>query len=558
MNKKNVVANRYEVVQHIGQGGMADVFLAIDTILNRHVAIKILRSDQSTDAISILRFEREAQAATTLAHPNIVEIYDVGEYKNHHYIVMEYVAGKTLKKVIRDRAPLLNLEAVDTMKQLTSAVAEAHKRGIIHRDIKPQNVIVKSDGSLKILDFGIATAKGSAQLTQANNVMGSVHYLAPELAKGEPASPKSDIYALGIVFYEMLTGDVPFKADQAVQIALQHMREPMPSVRKANPNVPQSVENIIIRATAKNPRLRYQSCDEMLKDLEKCMSPEHQNDKPLSLNDPIDKTPTKQEKEDTKVGVTRSTSLSRVANKRTKIYITAILVLFAMFAVIAGLFLAGILPPKSRNVTVPNVSNMDIAQATSALENEDLEVDTDNITYQLSKDSIEGVVIGTEPASSSEVERHSKVKLIVSSGVGEEMPNYVGKNIDDVKASLPSSIHLIEKEEQSDKKPGMIIRQEGVAAGDLYDTAGETDVTLYYVPYVKVTIPADIIGKPIEEATSQLEAMGVTVVRAHRDTSALSQSEIDKIKVGTVIETMPAAGSEYTQKKDSYVTLYFY
>ena len=558
MNKKNVVANRYEVVQHIGQGGMADVFLAIDTILNRHVAIKILRSDQSTDAISILRFEREAQAATTLAHPNIVEIYDVGEYKNHHYLVMEYVAGKTLKKVIRDRAPLLNLEAVDTMKQLTSAVAEAHKRGIIHRDIKPQNVIVKSDGSLKILDFGIATAKGSAQLTQANNVMGSVHYLAPELAKGEPASPQSDIYALGIVFYEMLTGDVPFKADQAVQIALQHMREPMPSVRKANPNVPQSVENIIIRATAKNPRLRYQSCDEMLKDLEKCMLPEHQNDKPLSLKDPIDKTPTKQEKEDTKVGVTRSTSLSRVANKRTKIYVTAILVLFAMFAVIAGLFLAGILPPKSKNVTVPNVSNMDITQATSALENEDLEVDTDNITYQLSKDSIEGVVIGTEPASSSEVERHSKVKLIVSSGVGEEMPNYVGKNIDDVKASLPSSIHVIEKEEQSDKKPGTIIRQEGVAAGELYDTAGETDVTLYYVPYVKVTIPADIVGKPIEEATSQLEAMGVTVVRAHRDTSALSQSEIDKIKVGTVIETMPAAGSEYTQKKDSYVTLYFY
>lgn len=558
MNKKNVVANRYEVVQHIGQGGMADVFLAIDTILNRHVAIKILRSDQSTDAISILRFEREAQAATTLAHPNIVEIYDVGEYKNHHYIVMEYVAGKTLKKVIRDRAPLLNLEAVDTMKQLTSAVAEAHKRGIIHRDIKPQNVIVKSDGSLKILDFGIATAKGSAQLTQANNVMGSVHYLAPELAKGEPASPQSDIYALGIVFYEMLTGDVPFKADQAIQIALQHMREPMPSVRKANPNVPQSVENIIIRATAKNPKLRYQSCDEMLNDLEKCMSPEHQNDKPLSLNDPIDKTPTKQEKEDIKAGMTRSTSLSRIANKRTKIYITAILVLFAMFAVIAGLFLAGILPPKSKNVTVPNVSNMDVAQATAALQEQDLEVDQDDITYQLSKDSIEGVVIGTEPASSSEVERHSKVKLIVSSGVGQEMPNYVGKNIDDVKASLPSAIHLIEKEEQSDKKPGTIIRQEGVAAGELYDTAGETDLTLYYVPYIKVTIPADIIGKPIEDATAQLEAMGVTVVRAHRDTSALPQSEIDKIKVGTVIETIPAAGSEYTQKKDSYVTLYFY
>ena len=233
-NRKNVIADRYEVVSHIGQGGMADVFLAVDTILNRQVAIKILRADLSTDAVSILRFEREAQAAAALAHPNIVEIYDVGDYKGHHYIVMEYVTGKTLKQVIRSRGPLVNEEAVDIMKQLCSAISEAHSRGIIHRDIKPQNVIVKADGSIKILDFGIATAKGSMQLTQANNVMGSVHYLAPELAKGEAASPQSDIYALGIVLYEMLAGDVPFKADQAVQIALKHMREPMPDVRLIN------------------------------------------------------------------------------------------------------------------------------------------------------------------------------------------------------------------------------------------------------------------------------------------------------------------------------------
>ena len=179
MASDNMIAGRYEVVSHIGQGGMADVFLAVDTILNRQVAIKILRADLSSDTVSILRFEREAQAAASLAHPNIVEIYDVGEYKDHHYIVMEYIAGKTLKQVIRSRGPLVNEEAVDIMKQLCSAVAEAHSRGIIHRDIKPQNVIVKADGSLKILDFGIATALGSVQLTQANNVMGSVHYLAP-------------------------------------------------------------------------------------------------------------------------------------------------------------------------------------------------------------------------------------------------------------------------------------------------------------------------------------------------------------------------------------------
>ena len=256
----NMIANRYEVFQHIGQGGMADVFLAVDTILNRHVAIKILRSELCTDAVSVLRFEREAQAATALSHPNIVEIYDVGEYKGHHYIVMEYVPGKTLKQVIRDRGALLKEEAVDIAKQLVSATAEAHRRGIIHRDIKPQNVIVKSDGSIKILDFGIALAKGSMQLTQANNVMGSVHYLAPELARGEPATVQSDIYALGIVLYEMLTGDVPFNAENAVQVALMQMRNELPDCQKINPTIPMSVANIITKATSKDRGQRYQSC----------------------------------------------------------------------------------------------------------------------------------------------------------------------------------------------------------------------------------------------------------------------------------------------------------
>ncbi len=556
MNKKNVVANRYEVVQHIGQGGMADVFLAIDTILNRHVAIKILRSDLSTDAISILRFEREAQAATTLAHPNIVEIYDVGEYKNHHYIVMEYVPGKTLKKVIRDRAPLLNLEAIDTMKQLTSAVSEAHKRGIIHRDIKPQNIIVKSDGSLKILDFGIATAKGSVQLTQANNVMGSVHYLAPELAKGEPASFQSDIYALGVVFYEMLVGDVPFKADQAVQIALKHMREPFPSVCKANPNVPQSVENIIIKATAKNPKLRYANCDEMLKDLQNCMLESHCNDKPLVLADTIDKGKFKNERESTKAN--QKPTLSRVAHKKSKVYITAIITLFVLFALLVVLYMAHIFPFKSKQVEIPNVSNMEVSEAISSLNQEDLQVDESQIEYTLSTDTEQGKVIRTEPNISTEVDRNTTVKLVVSSGIGKEMANYVGMNIDDVKGSLPSSINLVEKTEDANQKPGTIIRQEGVEAGSLYDPASTVDLTLYYVPYVTITIPEDIIGKPIEDATKQLEEMGVKVARAHRDTSTLPQSEIDKIEIGTVIETVPSVGVEYTQKKNNNITLYFY
>ncbi|MDY6035123.1 MAG: protein kinase, partial [Bulleidia sp.] len=471
-------------------------------------------------------------------------------------IVMEYVPGKTLKKVIRDRAPLLNLEAIDTMKQLTSAVSEAHKRGIIHRDIKPQNIIVKSDGSLKILDFGIATAKGSVQLTQANNVMGSVHYLAPELAKGEPASFQSDIYALGVVFYEMLVGDVPFKADQAVQIALKHMREPFPSVCKANPNVPQSVENIIIKATAKNPKLRYANCDEMLKDLQNCMLESHRNDKPLVLADTIDKGKFKNERESTKAN--QKPTLSRVAHKKSKVYITAIITLFVLFALLVVLYMAHIFPFKSKQVEIPNVSNMEVSEAISSLNQEDLQVDESQIEYTLSTDTEQGKVIRTEPNISTEVDRNTTVKLVVSSGIGKEMANYVGMNIDDVKGSLPSSINLVEKTEDANQKPGTIIRQEGVEAGSLYDPASTVDLTLYYVPYVTITIPEDIIGKPIEDATKQLEEMGVKVARAHRDTSTLPQSEIDKIEIGTVIETVPSVGVEYTQKKNNNITLYFY
>ena len=202
-----LIANRYQLLESVGQGGMADVYKAMDTILNRIVAIKILRGELADDPMTLLRFQREASAASKLSHPNVVDVYDVGESEGRHYIVMEYVPGKTLKQVIRERGPLMNEEGVDIMKQLVSAIAEAHSRGIIHRDIKPQNVIVKSDGSIKMLDFGIATAKGSLQLTQANNVMGSVHYLAPELARGQQATVQSDIYALGIVMFEIFAGD---------------------------------------------------------------------------------------------------------------------------------------------------------------------------------------------------------------------------------------------------------------------------------------------------------------------------------------------------------------
>lgn len=565
-NRKNVIADRYEVVSHIGQGGMADVFLAVDTILNRQVAIKILRADLSTDAVSILRFEREAQAAAALAHPNIVEIYDVGDYKGHHYIVMEYVTGKTLKQVIRSRGPLVNEEAVDIMKQLCSAISEAHSRGIIHRDIKPQNVIVKADGSIKILDFGIATAKGSMQLTQANNVMGSVHYLAPELAKGEAASPQSDIYALGIVLYEMLAGDVPFKADQAVQIALKHMREPMPDVRLINASVPQSIANVITRATSKDPNNRYGSCREMLQDISTCLRPERLNERKLVLHEDIQK----QKKEQTNVkaepargkhtNFTSSHTYETSSHEKGKNYTKPVATIFGI-VVVVGIIAALIFNFLPRNTKVPSIQGMSLQDAEKALHKANLNIDESNISYELTEDIEQGIVISSSPEEGSEVGGDTSISLVVSSGIGVTCDDFVGQNITDVKKQLNSqypNLTVNAVSEDSMKTGGTILRQEKLQAGTLFDPSKPNEITLVYATYPTITIPDDIIGMDVQSAQRELEHMGAVVRTSNRDTTQMSQEELDSITPGVVISCDPAYGTSYTQKENNYITLYYY
>lgn len=565
-NRKNVIADRYEVVSHIGQGGMADVFLAVDTILNRQVAIKILRADLSTDAVSILRFEREAQAAAALAHPNIVEIYDVGDYKGHHYIVMEYVTGKTLKQVIRSRGPLVNEEAVDIMKQLCSAISEAHSRGIIHRDIKPQNVIVKADGSIKILDFGIATAKGSMQLTQANNVMGSVHYLAPELAKGEAASPQSDIYALGIVLYEMLAGDVPFKADQAVQIALKHMREPMPDVRLINASVPQSIANVITRATAKDPNNRYGSCREMLQDISTCLRPERLNERKLVLHEDIQK----QKKEQTNVkaepargkhtNFTSSHTYETSSHEKGKNYTKPVATIFGI-VVVVGIIAALIFNFLPRNTKVPSIQGMSLQDAEKALHKANLNIDESNISYELTEDIEQGIVISSSPEEGSEVGGDTSISLVVSSGIGVTCDDFVGQNITDVKKQLNGqypNLTVNAVSEDSMKTGGTILRQEKLQAGTLFDPSKPNEITLVYATYPTITIPDDIIGMDVQSAQRELEHMGAVVRTSNRDTTQMSQEELDSITPGVVISCDPASGTSYTQKENNYITLYYY
>ena len=280
------VANRYEIISLIGQGGMADVYKAKDIILNRIVAIKILREKLSHDAMTLVRFQREASAASRLSHPNVVDIYDVGESDGMHYIVMEFIRGRTLKQLIQQRGALSVSESIQIMTQLTSAIDHAHKHNIIHRDIKPQNVLVKDDGTVKITDFGIAIANDAVQLTLNNAVMGSAHYLAPETAQGKEPTAQVDIYSLGIVFYELLTGDVPFHGKTPTEIAVKHLRQPIPYVRDFNPAIPQAVENIILKATAKDPKDRYSSAYAMLEDLQNCMNWEMRNVERISFTTP--------------------------------------------------------------------------------------------------------------------------------------------------------------------------------------------------------------------------------------------------------------------------------
>ena len=581
---RNMIANRYEVFQHIGQGGMADVFLAMDTILNRQVAVKILRSELSTDAVSVLRFEREAQAATALTHPNIVDIYDVGDYKGHHFIVMEYVQGRTLKQVVQARGALLKEEAVDIMKQLCSAIAEAHKRGIIHRDIKPQNVIVKADGTIKVLDFGIALAKGSMQLTQANNVMGSVHYLAPELAKGESASVQSDIYALGIVLFEILTGDVPFKAESAVQVALMHMRNEIPDVRSINPTVPQSLENIVIRATAKDKTLRYSSCNEMLEDLRTCLKPERLNEprvhlaptatsaklantakmhteaasRPAKKPQPVQKAV--EESKDLRV-VNPAIQRRPKTNKILMGLLIFLLFLLAISGTYFALSVSGILTPLAREVEVPDLIGMTLMEAKDVCGEASLVLDTTDVTYELTDSTEKGKIIYVSPEAGSEVDKGSRVSVTVSSGIGITVKNYVGESITAARKDLSqySRMNIMTaSEEGSGEDPGTVIRQELLEAGTRFNPENTYEIRLVYAAYPTITIPADIDGRAIADAVTRLEGLGARVLTSNLDPSGLSEEELAALDYGVVIRSEPEIGSEYTQEEDNYVILYYY
>ena len=497
LSRGQKINDRYEIIKTIGEGGMANVYLANDTILDRKVAIKVLRGDLSNDEKFIRRFKREALSVSNLSHPNIVEVYDVGEEDGNYYIVMEYIDGKTLKQLLQKRGALTLTEVIDIMCQLTDGLAHAHEAYIIHRDIKPQNIMIEDNGLVKITDFGIAMALNSTQLTQTNSVMGSVHYLPPEQANGKGSTVKSDIYSLGILMYELLTGSVPFKGDTAVEIALKHMKEKIPSIRKQNPTIPQSVENIVLKATAKNPKNRYDTVRDMYNDLKTAL--DRDNEKRLVYEYPENdleetKVITPIVKENKKTIIDKldeeEGETTKTKSDKNKLPIILSIVLLTVLIVLAVIFLL-ISKQDVKEVKVPDVVGITTEEAIEKLKKVGLEYTTES---EESETVDEGKVIRTEPKAGSSKTKGSTVTIVESSG--KEfllLEDYTGKNYYEVKAKLELSGVKVEMKTKSvdnaseyKDKEDLIIDQEPKFNSEKEVKLFENDSVVLYIPEVDV------------------------------------------------------------------------
>ena len=454
---------RYKIQSLIGTGGMAAVYLAKDLILDRLVAIKVLRLDFRQNNDAMRRFRREALSATQLTHPNIVGVYDVGQSQEMNYIVMEYVEGTDLKDYVRQRGALHPIEAVRIMMQIVSAIAAAHQNRIIHRDIKPQNILIDREGNVKITDFGIAVALSDTSLTQTNTLLGSVHYLSPEQARGGMATIQTDIYALGIVLYELLTGRVPFDGESAVSIALKHFQEPLPAVVNPTAMVPQSLENIVLKATAKDPMNRYRSCYEMFQDLKTCLDATRLYEKKYSpttfsgetkVLSPITTQKIKPIQSSREIPIVEMDEEKPIKKKRKWPWI--LLIMITVLGIMAFVFLRS----SPKEVQVPDVTNLTEAAAKIKLADAKLSV-TD--VLQVQSDEIEsGKVIETNPKAGSTVKEKSKIIIKVSSGKGTiTMKDYRNKTYENARDELKKLGFTVEKqEEHSDNvEAGKIISQ---------------------------------------------------------------------------------------------------
>ena len=558
-----IFAGRYRIIKQIGRGGMADVYLAKDLILDgEEVAVKVLRTNYQTDPIAVARFQREARAMADLDHPHIVRITDIGEEEGQQYLAMEYVAGLDLKRYIKEHAPLSNEEAVRIMGQILLAMRLAHTHGIVHRDLKPQNVLLTPDGDAKVTDFGIAVAFAETSLTQTNSMLGSVHYLSPEQARGSKATVQSDIYAMGIIFYEMLTGHIPYDGDSAVTIA---------SIIAENPNVPQALENVVIKATAKKLTDRYQSVAEMYVDLSSCLSADRRNEKKLVFDDTAKAdtktlpkvsqntltSATKSTPAPTKEVVSSTPTPTPKAKKKRRLRTRYKVLLSAVVLVIVALVALVYLSPS--NVKIPDVTGKTIAQARSAIETAGLKVgkEKDEYSDSVKKDS----VIRTNPEAGTQRREGSTVDLIVSKGTKTFiMEDYKGQKRADAinnlvqKYKVSKGLIKTEEVESSEYAAGTVVDQTP-AAGSTYDLTSKTRITLKVAKSVSsVTMPS-YIGSTYEFAYNNLtEVIGIQGANIEKRTVTTAPAGT---QANTIIRQTPEAGQSLNLKSDRIV-LYVY
>ena len=541
---------------------MANVYLAYDTILDRNVAVKVLRGDLATDEKFVRRFQREALSASNLYHPNIVQIYDFDSEDGQYYIVMEYVEGKTLKQLLKRRGSLTITEVIDIMSQVTDGMAHAHDSYIIHRDIKPQNIMILDNGMIKITDFGIAMALNSTQLTQTNSVMGSVHYLPPEQAAGKGSTIRSDIYSMGILMYELLTGQVPYKGDNAVEIALKHLKEPLPSIRKILPELPQSIENIILKATAKNPQNRYKDAREMHQDIITALDESRINEPKLvykykendleetkSLDEAVEVIK-KQEKESMEKMKKQELEETKSEKKILIIFASIFTGLIVLAAVIVFL-----LPhiSKGKTLSVPDVSKLSKVEATNKLVKQGFTVSCGEEDYKYdSSDTIEeGYAIKTSPEAGTMVKEGKTICIIISSGENTfQLEDYTGMNYFEVKGILDIKCKDL---------CNVIIEKEKVKETDTYEdntvikTSPEKGTTIKKGDTIKLFIPdkevlyPDFTTYTVEQVDEFAKKYNLTVEKKYVENSLLPP--------GTITSQSRSKGTVVTSPGEFSITI---
>lgn len=581
-----IICNRYKILDHLGTGGMATVWLGYDTILDRKVAIKTFKID-ANDTDAVKRFNREAKAVTSLSHPNIVSIYDVENEGDFYYLILEYVEGMTLKDYMVKNPKMPIETVVHIAKQIANGLSHAHQNGIIHRDIKPQNILMKEDLTCKITDFGIARAYGDTTLTQTNQMLGTVYYLSPEQARGNVATAQSDIYSLGILIFEMITGQIPFKGESAVAIALKHLQEELPDIDKYREGVPQSVKNIVIKATMKNPNERYISSKELADDLETVLSPErlYENrytgfkipeentvnayeqtqyvdrrevennnyNNTQSYNNNYDdeyyddyetrahQAPPKQQyKQNSYSNVGKNEKKEKEKTSKAKQVILAVM---AMIAIIVGAFFTYNYVINADSVSMPDVKNKTVAEAKVAIENAGLTVG--DVTEVASDDVKEDTVIESDPKAGKKVRKSSSVDLKVSSGKKTvDMPNYVGLDEDTAKrnaSKLGFKNITVEKVESNTYDSGKVAAQNIAAGSEIVPNERELIIQVS-TGKAKVTMP-NLVGVTSREAESTIASYGFRNVSY--------KEEYSNKEEGTVISQSIRSGSSIVPSDES-------